>query len=99
MKGLLRKSAQYSVKCDADVLLLVRIRKNRQMHAFSSSTTEQWLPTPSILVCQSNSLIASYLPYQDRYYPPPIRKTLEDIIPELDGYRPSMGEENESTNR
>ncbi|KAL4891324.1 hypothetical protein BDV59DRAFT_209012 [Aspergillus ambiguus] len=70
-KTLLRKAAQYSLECESDVFVMIRIRKSGQRYIFNSSPSEQWLPS---------------MPELNDYYPTPAKNTLEDILPRYDKY-------------
>src|SRR5215469_5155943 len=47
---LFKKAKEYSTKCDADVFLILRIRKNGQIFFLNSNATGQWPPSPEQLV-------------------------------------------------
>ncbi|KAL5333668.1 hypothetical protein BJX70DRAFT_380264 [Aspergillus crustosus] len=66
--GLFKKAAEFSLECESDVVVAVRIRKTGQTHIFDSSLRKEWLKTLSSLAIS---------------YPPPIHQTLEDIISQL----------------
>ncbi|KAB8213649.1 hypothetical protein BDV33DRAFT_196778 [Aspergillus novoparasiticus] len=44
-KSLFRKAAKYSIECESDVFVMIRIRKNGQRFTFDSSALDHWLPS------------------------------------------------------
>ncbi|KAJ5491577.1 hypothetical protein N7539_003144, partial [Penicillium diatomitis] len=42
-RNLFKKAKEFVLKCDSDVFLAVRVRKNGQMYILDSSTYNQWL--------------------------------------------------------
>ncbi|KAL3410493.1 hypothetical protein V8F44DRAFT_664520 [Aspergillus fumigatus] len=64
-RNLLKKAAEFSLECESDVFLAVRIQKTGQIYVFDSSSEIQWL---------------NILSNKAMYYPPPIQETLDDII-------------------
>ncbi|KAK9607400.1 hypothetical protein V6Z93_000946 [Aspergillus fumigatus] len=73
-RNLLKKAAEFSLECESDVFLAVRIQTTGQIHIFDSSSETQWL---NIL---SNMAMC---------YPTPIHETLEDIFPQPEESRSS----------
>lgn len=49
-KSLFRKAAKYSIECESDVFVMIRIRKNGQRFTFDSSASGHWLPSMPELV-------------------------------------------------
>ncbi|KAL1979492.1 hypothetical protein VTN96DRAFT_5702 [Rasamsonia emersonii] len=43
--GLFRKAYQYCIECDADVYVVLRIRRNGQIYVFNSDSTGEWPPS------------------------------------------------------
>ncbi|KAA8652090.1 uncharacterized protein ATNIH1004_000994 [Aspergillus tanneri] len=68
-RGLFKKAAEFSLECESDVVVAVRIQKTGQIYIFDSASKKKWLNTLSDLAT---------------YYPPPIQETLEDVIPQLE---------------
>lgn len=56
---LLKKANDYGVDCDADVYLVLRIRKNGQIFTFNTDSSGQWLPSLQELV---SSILIDNLP-------------------------------------
>jgi len=61
---LFKKAKEYCTKCDADVFLILRIRKNGQIFFLNSDATGQWPPTPEQLVSLGD--IMTYSPLLNR---------------------------------
>ena len=49
--GLFKKAYEYGVKCDADVCVVLRVRKNGQIYTYNSDTSGHWPPPQQELVC------------------------------------------------
>ena len=49
--GLFKKAYEYGVKCDADVCVVLRIRKNGQIYTYNSDCSGHWPPPQQELVC------------------------------------------------
>ncbi|KAL4891356.1 hypothetical protein BDV59DRAFT_182310 [Aspergillus ambiguus] len=73
-KGLFKKAAEFSLECEADVLLAVRIHRTGQIYILNSSSRKEMLDALSNLAT---------------CYPRPIEETLDDIIPQAK-YCPSL---------
>lgn len=52
--GLFRKAYQYCIECDADVYVILRIRRNGQIYISNSNPTEEWPPSKQQLVCYNS---------------------------------------------
>jgi hypothetical protein len=50
-RNLLKKAAEFSLECESDVFLAVRIQKTGQIYVFDSSSDIQWLNILSNKVC------------------------------------------------
>jgi hypothetical protein len=50
-KGLLKKAYEYGIECDADVYVVLRIRKDGQIYTFNTDSSGQWVPSAQELVC------------------------------------------------
>jgi hypothetical protein len=50
-RNLLKKAAEFSLECESDVFLAVRIQKTGQIYVFDSSSEIQWLNILSNKVC------------------------------------------------
>jgi hypothetical protein len=50
-RNLLKKAAEFSLECDSDVFLAVRIQGTGQIYVFDSSSEIQWLNILSNKVC------------------------------------------------
>ncbi|CAK47946.1 uncharacterized protein BO96DRAFT_439434 [Aspergillus niger CBS 101883] len=61
------KAAQYSIECDSDVFVMIRVKGSGRRYIFNSSPSENWLPS---------------MPELSGYYPTPMIKTLEDVVPQ-----------------
>ncbi|OOO12346.1 hypothetical protein OAory_01000950 [Aspergillus oryzae] len=72
-RDLFKKAAKFSLECESDEVVAIRIRKTGQAYIFDSSSQE-WLKT---------------LPSLAFSYPLPIHQTMEDIIPQLEERSPS----------
>ncbi|KAJ5046208.1 hypothetical protein NUH16_003033 [Penicillium rubens] len=72
--GLFKKAAEFSLECESDVVVAIRIRRTGQTYIFDSSSQEEWLEA---------------LPRLAVSYPPPIHQTIEDIVPQLGEHSPS----------
>ncbi|KAE8311022.1 hypothetical protein BDV41DRAFT_543363 [Aspergillus transmontanensis] len=83
-KSLFRNAAKYSIECESDVFVMIRIRKNGQRFTFDSSASDHWLPS---------------MPELDEYFPAPIKETLKDIISGFDGHPFLDRQESETTCR
>jgi len=59
-ESLFRKAYEYSVACEAEVYLGIRVKKNGQIFTFNSENTRKWLPTDGQMV---GHLVCS--PYKD----------------------------------
>ncbi|RAK94826.1 uncharacterized protein BO80DRAFT_450760 [Aspergillus ibericus CBS 121593] len=70
-KSLFKKAAEFSLECDSDVFVAVRIRKTGQIYYLDSSSLSQWINTLSNL---------------ESYYPSPIQEIMEDIIPQVEPF-------------
>ncbi|RDK41108.1 hypothetical protein M752DRAFT_284601 [Aspergillus phoenicis ATCC 13157] len=57
----------YSIECDSDVFVMIRVKGSGRRYIFNSSPSENWLPS---------------MPELSGYYPTPMIKTLEDIVPQ-----------------
>ncbi|GLA44615.1 hypothetical protein AnigIFM63309_004379 [Aspergillus niger] len=80
-KTLIRKAAQYSIECDSDVFVMIRVKRSGQRYIFNSSPSENWLPS---------------MPELSGYYPTPMIKTLEDVVPQYKHY-PKPDQEEDGT--
>lgn len=49
-KTLIRKAAQYSIECDSDVFVMIRVKGSGRRYIFNSSPSENWLPSMPELV-------------------------------------------------
>lgn len=49
-KTLIRKAAQYSIECESDVFVMIRVKRSGQRYIFNSSPSENWLPSMPELV-------------------------------------------------
>lgn len=50
-KGLLKKAYEYGIECDADVYVVLRIRKDGQIYTFNTDSSGHWIPPLQELVC------------------------------------------------
>ncbi|KAE8307942.1 hypothetical protein BDV41DRAFT_25879 [Aspergillus transmontanensis] len=66
--SLFKKAAEFSLECESDVVVAIRIGKAGQAYIFDSSSQEAWLKT---------------LPSLAYSCPVPIHQTIEDILPQL----------------
>ncbi|CAP91166.1 Pc13g00970 [Penicillium rubens Wisconsin 54-1255] len=41
--GLFKKAAEFSLECESDVVVAIRIRRTGQTYIFDSSSQEEWL--------------------------------------------------------
>ena len=64
--GLFKKAYEYGVECDADVCVVLRIRKNGQIFTFNSDSSGHWPPPQQELVCP-NFTISRELGYRLHY--------------------------------
>ncbi|GKZ98546.1 hypothetical protein AnigIFM59636_003536 [Aspergillus niger] len=44
-KTLIRKAARYSIECDSDVFVMIRVKGSGRRYIFNSSPSENWLPS------------------------------------------------------
>jgi hypothetical protein len=65
-KILFKKAYEYSLECDADVYISIRIKKNGRVFTFNSDSGRDW-PLRTLRI------------EQDNYYPLPVRTTPEDF--------------------
>ena len=49
--GLFKKAYEYGVECDADVCVVLRIRKDGQIYTYNSDSSGHWPPPQQDLVC------------------------------------------------
>lgn len=49
-KGIFKKAAEYSLECESDIFVAVRVRKSGQIYIFDSSARADWISTISDLV-------------------------------------------------
>ncbi|KAL4801666.1 hypothetical protein BDV18DRAFT_148502 [Aspergillus unguis] len=49
-KGIFKKAAEFSLECESDILVAVRIRKTGQIYIFDSSARADWISIISDLV-------------------------------------------------
>ncbi|OJZ88797.1 hypothetical protein ASPFODRAFT_44524 [Aspergillus luchuensis CBS 106.47] len=80
-KTLLSKAAQYSIECESDVFVMIRVKRTGQRYIFDSSPSEKWLPCMAEL---------------SGYYPTPITATLEDVVSRHSDH-PELGRQDDST--
>ena len=50
-RSLLKKAYEYGVNSDADVYMVLRIRKDGQIYIFNRDSSVQWIPPLQELVC------------------------------------------------
>jgi len=43
-ESLMKRAYEYSLECDADVYMSIRIRKNGRVFTFTSDSTGEWPP-------------------------------------------------------
>jgi hypothetical protein len=67
-RGLFKKAAEYTIECESDVFMVIRTRKNGQIYTFDSSTTEEWLPSLSKLVCHRRTFSFPNSTYESRIH-------------------------------
>ncbi|KAL4934192.1 uncharacterized protein BDV17DRAFT_248565 [Aspergillus undulatus] len=72
-KGIFKKAAEFSLECESDIFVAVRIRKTGQIYIFDSSARANWISTISDL---------------GGCFPNPIRLTVGDIFPDCGGCPP-----------
>jgi hypothetical protein len=49
-ESLFKKAYEYNTKCEAEVYLGIRIKKNGQIFIFNSENTREWLPKDEQMV-------------------------------------------------
>ncbi len=79
---LFKKAYEYSLECDADVYISIRIEQNGRVFTFNSDSTREWQLSEAQIVCRSRSGRFSFRNAkikQDNCYPLPVRTTLEDF--------------------
>jgi hypothetical protein len=59
-KGIFKKAAEFSLECESDIFVAVRIRKTGQIYIFDSSARADWISTISDLVSWMSSFPYSY---------------------------------------
>ncbi|KAJ6119113.1 hypothetical protein N7471_013064, partial [Penicillium samsonianum] len=67
-KCLFKKAVEFSLECESDVIVAIRVQQSGQLYIFESSSDARRLSTLSNLAA---------------CYPSPIQEVLEDIIPQL----------------
>ena len=77
--SLLKKAYEYSIGCDAQVYLGIRIKRNGQVFVFNSENTQEWLPLDGQMVYNSHLGLKKTNGDQNKYYPIPIQLTLKDF--------------------
>jgi hypothetical protein len=82
-ESLVKKAYEYSLECDADVYMSIRIKKNGRVFTFNSCLTGEWPLSEAQIVCHPPFSRALYIrnteTEQDNYYPLPTRITPADF--------------------
>ncbi|KAL5041662.1 hypothetical protein BDW71DRAFT_201186 [Aspergillus fruticulosus] len=81
---LFRKAFEFSQECDADVMLVFRLRKNGQIYLYNSD--EQWFPSRDDLVCIITGIFKYANSFQELTYPVPLRITSRELAAKYGGY-------------
>lgn len=55
-KGLFKKAAEFSLECESDILVALRIPRTGQIYIFDSSARTNWISILSDLVCHTELL-------------------------------------------
>ena len=78
--SLFKKAYEYSLDCDADVYVCIRIRKNGRVFTLNSDCGEAWPMSDQKLVNYEEIRSLKMLTgAQDQYYPLPTRITAQDF--------------------
>jgi SRF-type transcription factor (DNA-binding and dimerisation domain) len=79
-ESLFKKACEYSARCDAEVYLCVKIKRNGQIYFFNSEISREWLPLDEQMVGHSLSRPSKvFNARQERHYPIPIQFTPENL--------------------
>jgi len=99
-ESLFKKAYEYSIGCDAEVYLSIRIKRNGQILVFDSDNTREWPLSDMQIVGQSLPRSWKADTNQDKYYPVPVQITPEDfqrpIEDEKDLEKPDSSEQGRS---
>lgn len=80
---LFRKAFEFSKECDADVTLVLRLRKTGQIYIFNSN--DQWSPSQEDLVGITIIFDEPYWCFQMHHYPTPLRITRRELAAKYEG--------------